>query len=254
MKNKIFLLSHQDDEIAILNHIKKSVQSKDKIYVFYLTNGRIKKSENEKIIRVREKETLKALKTLGVNKNSIIFLGKKLKVNSYELHNKLDVTFKELSKFFFKFKDNTVIYSHSWEGGNTDHDSCYVISLKLMKKFSIIKSAYQFSMYNSYKMPFNLYRAFSPIKKNGSLIKFNIDLIDKLKFIMILFYYRSQLKIWFGLYPILIYKIIFNNYGDLQIIQKKFLLKKPHEKDLWYEKRNFITFNRIRLVFLKFLK
>ena len=71
---------------------------------------------------------------------------------------------------------------------------------------------------------------------------------------MILFYYRSQLKIWFGLYPILIYKIIFNNYGNLQIIEKKFLLKKPHEKDLWYEKRNFITFNRIKLLFLKFLK
>ena len=71
-------------------------------------------------------------------------------------------------------------------------------------------------------MPFNFYRAFSPIKKNGSLIKFNIDLIDKLKFIMILFYYRSQLKIWFGLYPILIYKIIFNNYGNLQIIEKNF--------------------------------
>jgi len=123
-----------------------------------------------------------------------------------------------------------------------------------MKKFSIIQSAYQFSMYNSYKMPLNLYRAFSPIKKNGSLIKFNIDFIDKLKFIMILFYYRSQLKIWFGLYPILIYKIIFNNYGNLQSIQKKFLLKKPHEKDLWYEKRNFITFNRIRLLFIKFLK
>ena len=101
MKNKIFLLSHQDDEIAIFNHIKKSVQSRDKIYIFYLTNGRIKKKENEKIIRVREKESLKVLKTLGVNKNSIIFLGKRLKVNSYELHNKLDVTFKELSKFFF---------------------------------------------------------------------------------------------------------------------------------------------------------
>ena len=46
---------------------------------------------------------------------------------------------------------------------------------------------------------------------------------------MILFYYRSQLKIWFGLYPILIYKIIFNNYGNLQIFKKissKNLMKK----------------------------
>ena len=46
MQTKIFLLSHQDDEIAILNHIKQSVESNDKIFIFYCTNGRIKKIEH----------------------------------------------------------------------------------------------------------------------------------------------------------------------------------------------------------------
>ena len=35
MQNKIFLLSHQDDEIAIFNHIRKSVLSKDNISIFF---------------------------------------------------------------------------------------------------------------------------------------------------------------------------------------------------------------------------
>ena len=254
MQNKIFILSHQDDEIAVFNHIKKGVQSNDKLFIFYLTNGRIEEIESKEIIKLRELETLEALKKIGVESENIIFLGKELETNSYELHNKLDITFNKLSEFFNKFKNETILYTHSWEGGNVDHDSCYVITLKLMKKFSFIKLAFQFSMYNSYKMPFNFYRAFSPIKENGPLIKFSINLADKIKFISILFCYKSQKKIWFGLYPILIFKIILNKYGYLQIIDKNFKVRKPHENSLWYEKRNFITYDTIELLFLKFLK
>ena len=254
MQNKIFILSHQDDEIAILNHIKKTVQSNDKLFIIYLTNGRIEKNETKEIIEIREKETLKALKKIGVDNENILFLGKKLEINSYELHNHLETTYNELSKFFQKFDDEKIIYTHAWEGGNVDHDSCFILTLKLMRKFSNIKSAFQFSMYNSYNMPLNFYRAFSPIKVNGSLIKFDINFYDKIQFISLLFYYKSQIKIWFGLYPILILKIIFNKYGYLQNIEKNFELKRPHKNTLWYEKRNFITYDAIKILFLKFLK
>ena len=139
MIDKIFLLSHQDDEIAIFNHIKKSIKSNTTIHIFYLTNGRIKKVDEQKIINIREKETIKVLTKLGVKKNKIIFLGKKLKINSYELHKNLNITFDALSNFFKKLKKDTIIYTHSWEGGNVDHDSCFIITLKLMKRFSKIK-------------------------------------------------------------------------------------------------------------------
>ena len=254
MQTKIFLLSHQDDEIAILNHIKQSVESNDKIFIFYCTNGRIKKIEHSKIVDKREKESIKVLEKIGVKRESVIFLGNKLDTNSYELHNKLDVTFDELSDFFEKIKDEIILFTHSWEGGNVDHDSCFVLALKLIKKFTLISQAYQFAMYNSNKMPFNFYRAFSPIKENGPLLKFDIKLKDKMQFISILFYYKSQLKIWIGLYPFLIFKIVFNKYGYLQVIDRNFILKKPHENDLWYEKRNFITYNEIETLFSKFLK
>ena len=51
MQTKIFLLAHQDDEIAIFNHIKNSVQSNNKTLIIYATNGRIKKKENSEIIK-----------------------------------------------------------------------------------------------------------------------------------------------------------------------------------------------------------
>ena len=254
MQNKIFLLSHQDDEIAILNHIKHSVLSNDEIFIFFLTNGRIKKIGNLEIVNKREKESLIVLKKLGVKRENIIFIGNKLNINSYELHGKLDIVFDELSSFFEKMNSETILYTHSWEGGKVDHDSCFILTLKLLKKFSAIKKSYQFAMYNSYKMPFNFYRAFSPIKENGPLIKFDNKFKDKMQFISMLFYYKSQLKIWIGLYPILILKILFNKYGYLQIIDKNFVLKRPHRNALWYEKRNFITYDEIELLFSKFLK
>ena len=180
MQNKIFLLSHQDDEIAIFNHIKMSIQSKDKIYIFYLTNGRIKKIEDEKIINIREKETTKVLKKIGVEEKNIIFLGKKLQTNSYELYKKLDITFRELSKYFTELKNDTIIYSHSWEGGNTDHDSSYIITLKLIKRFSVIKSAFQFliAIFISLADSFSFNALSNNGKNSSSLAKRNAIICD----------------------------------------------------------------------------
>ena len=39
MKNDIFMFAHQDDEIAIFKSIKNSIELKNNVLVFYLTNG-----------------------------------------------------------------------------------------------------------------------------------------------------------------------------------------------------------------------
>jgi len=254
MQTKIFLLAHQDDEIAIFNHIKNSVQSNNKTLIIYATNGRIKKKENSEIIKKRELESSYVLRKIGVKKKNIIFLGKKLNINSYELHLKLDLVYKKLNLLINKIQGKIIIYTHSWEGGNMDHDSCYIIILKLMNKFPRVIKAFQFAMYNSNKMLLKFYKAFSPIKNNGPLVKLDINFKEKIRFICLLFSYKSQLKIWIGLYPVLILNILSNNYGYLQQIKKKKLLNKPHGNELWYEKRKFGSYNENKLLFLKFLK
>ncbi len=253
-KNKVFLLSHQDDEMGVFNHIKNINNSTSETYIFFLTNGNIGKSINSKLIKLREQESIKVLTRLGIKKKNIFFIGKKLKTCSYKLHEKIDSSYKLLSKFFQKQKKDTIIFSHAWEGGNTDHDTSYVITLKLIKNFSIITNAYQFALYNSYNMPLKLYRVLEPIKTNGQIIKKNINFSEKIQFIRLLFYYKSQIKVWFGLYPFIITKILLNRYGHLQSIRLKRNLKKPHKNKLWYEKRQFASFNSLKVVFDKFLK
>ena len=46
MNFDLFLLSHQDDEIAIFKTIKESVLKKNEILIFYLTNGDNSKINN----------------------------------------------------------------------------------------------------------------------------------------------------------------------------------------------------------------
>ena len=123
-----------------------------------------------------------------------------------------------------------------------------------MNKFPRVIKAFQFAMYNSNKMLLKFYKAFSPIKNNGPLVKLDINFKEKIRFICLLFSYKSQLKIWIGLYPVLILNILSNNYGYLQQIKKKKLLNKPHGNELWYEKRKFGSYNENKLLFLKFLK
>ena len=46
MKTDIFILAHQDDEIAIFKSIKNSVKSDNNTFIFYLTNGNNSKNDN----------------------------------------------------------------------------------------------------------------------------------------------------------------------------------------------------------------
>jgi len=251
--NRVFLLAHQDDEMGVFTQIKEGIIKNDNIYIFFLTNGNISKITNNSIIAQREKESLNVLKILGVKKKNIFFLGKNLKINSYELHKKLNEIYLILERFLKELKNDSLIYTHAWEGGNTDHDSCYVLTLKLLKKFFNKNSGFQFSLYNSANMPFKFYKVMHPIKNNGKILTKNINLHDKILFIYLLFYYKSQYKIWLGLYPFVIGKILFNNYGSLQVINPKKLLKKPHKKNLWYEKRGFLSYSSLKFFFDKFL-
>ena len=71
MKEKILLIvPHQDDEINIAGGVLYSLKNKENVYVVYVTNGDFVFDA-----RYRYKEAIKSLKTLGIRKDNIIFLG-----------------------------------------------------------------------------------------------------------------------------------------------------------------------------------
>ena len=100
---------------------------------------------------------------------------KELDLPTDNLLNNLENVYNKLSSFIDQLDGEIEIYTHAWEGGNIDHDASFVLALKLMRKYSNIKYGYQFPFYNSYKMPFNLYRIFYPIIINGNAVKYKIS-------------------------------------------------------------------------------
>ena len=254
MNYNIFLLAHQDDEIGIFNHIEKTILENKKILIIYLTNGSIKKKIDKNILFSRDIESLKVLKKLGVKNEEIIFLGRKLENYVYKLHINLNNTYEHLLNLLINLPGEIAIYTHSNEGGNIDHDSCFFLTKKLINNISKVKKSYQFSLYNSNNMPLKLFNVLHPLKDNGPILKFKINFKQKIKYSKLIFYYLSQIKIWIGLYPILIIKIFLNNYGSLQEIEKNYEIKKPHKGLLWYEKRKFILFDDFKNIVEKFFK
>jgi len=242
-KNIIYLFAHQDDEFGVFIDIYKNIKIHN-IYIFYLTNGDTKIIEKSKL-SVRDRESIKVLTKLGVKKKNIIFLGKKLGVTCNQLYLNLDKVYNKLAKNLKKIGNISRLTTHSWEGGHEDHDACNLIGRKVALKNKILTNSFEFYLYNSNNTRLIYFRVFNPLTKNGKKIK--SKLLERFLFISLLFAYKSQYKIWIGLYPFIIFHYLFNGYNFLSKLQKTFKLTKPHKGKLLYEKRKFCKFKDFKI-------
>ena len=256
MNNNIFfILAHQDDEMGLFNVIEKAAQTKQNLFVIYLTSGLKTKKENIKNkVQKRDIESLSVLLRLGVKKEKIIFLGKNLNIPVYHLYKNLDIAYREIEKLIKKYKGKNTIYTHTWEGGNEDHDSCYI----LVKKFILLNSetteGFLFSQYHAHNANLFPFKIQSFISSNKKIYKLKLKFATKIKYIIYLFSYKSQIYLWLPLFSLIVLRIIFNNYGNLQMISKDRFIKKPHIGKLLYEKLRNKKYEDLRTYFSYFLK
>lgn len=243
MKKKIFyIFAHQDDEMGIFAQLRKDIVKND-IFIFYLTSGTDKKISKNKKFK-RDYESLKTLKSLGIKEKNIYFVGRKLEIKHNKLHLNTKKALKYIELFIMKNFKPHLIYTHSWEGGHEDHDTCNLIVRSLRKKFQI-KNCYQFSLYNAYNTSIIFFKVFNPIKIIGGK-KVYAKLSDRILFIKLLFNYTSQFKIWLGLYPFIIIHYIFKGYNFIEKLNTTKEIKKPHQGKLLYEKRKFCKFSILK--------
>ena len=246
-KNIFYIFAHQDDEFGVFIDIYKNLK-KNNIFIFYLTNGSNKKI-NKYQLSTRDKESIKVLKKIGIKEKNIFFLGKQLNVFCNKLYLNIYKVYNELTRITKKIIPSKII-TLSWEGGHEDHDACNLISRKLSFKYNIADLSNEFSLYNAYKKKIIFFRVFNPINKKGNFIKVNF--LKRIFFIKLLFIYKSQIKVWVGLYPFIICHYLFLGYNFLQPLNKSKNIKKPHIGKLLYETRNFCSFHNFRNKVIKF--
>ena len=242
-KNIIYLFAHQDDEFGVFIDIYKNIKIHN-IYIFYLTNGDTKIIEKSKL-SVRDRESIKVLTKLGVKKKNIIFLGKKLGVTCNQLYLNLDKVYNKLAKNLKKIGNISRLTTHSWEGGHEDHDACNLIGRKVALRNKILSNSFEFYLYNSNNTRLIYFRVFNPLTNKGKKIKSKLS--ERFFFISLLFTYKTQYKIWFGLYPFIIFHYLFYGHNFLSKLQKIFKITKPHKGKLLYEKRKFCKFKDFKM-------
>jgi LmbE family N-acetylglucosaminyl deacetylase len=255
MNNNIFFIfCHQDDEFGLFNVIENATKKQKNVFVIYLTSGLINKNQNikNKLLQ-RDKESLNVLLRLGVKRNNIFFLGKKLNIPIYYLYKYLIVVYRELNKFLKKYPGKKTIYTHSWEGGNEDHDACFLIIKKIIHHNLKTVKAYEFSQYHNFKSNFLPYKVQSFILDKKKIYKTKVKFINKIRYIYYLFNYASQLYIWLPIFPFVIIRILMNDYGNLKMISKNLSFKKPHSGKLLYEKLRTKKYTYFKKYFLNFL-
>ena len=235
-KNIFYLFAHQDDEFGAYVDISSKIKNNN-VYVIYLTSGYKKQIIKSKLSK-RDKESLFVLKKIGVKEKNIHFFGKQLNINCNNLFLNMSKVYKKLNRLMQNNTPHEVI-TLAWEGGHEDHDACNIIARKIGYKFKIINNCKEFSLYNACNCKVIFFRVFNPLKK-GKIIRANF--YKRLFYILCLFKYRSQLKIWFGLYPFIIYHDLFNGYNYMQPLNKSKKIIRPHKGRLLYEIRNFCTF------------
>lgn len=241
----IYLFAHQDDEFFCIPLIKKDVAQGERSLIFYLTSGNGGKATPEQ----RNRESLKVLSELGVNKKNIIFLGTDYDVPDGRLYENVELIYERL-KFHLNTQLENIcnIYIPCYEGGHQDHDVISWMACRLRKLYS--SSVYQFPLYNAYNTLTPFFGVMNLIESQTmSTLKMEFSFKD----LLYLRFYKTQLKTWVGLAPFVFLRLLKSQYVNLIEFRESYLLSKPHDGTLLYERRTDKRYLQLKPLMKKFL-
>ena len=174
----VFIFAHQDDEFGVYAELVRLIKNGTKVIVVYLTSG----SLDGKPRPDRESESLNVLRDIGVMKENIFFLGTDFHIPDGRLYEYLDTIYPQMLDLLSPMDKITSLYFLSWEGGHQDHDATHIIGLALAKELKILDNAFQFTLYSGHKLPWILFKLFSPLASNGQAITYKISFYLRLKY------------------------------------------------------------------------
>ena len=229
MKKVLILAPHPDDEIVgTCIIIKKFLDRKHDVSIFFLTHGVISKQEMwffdrykyEYSVKRRLKEAKKTLNELGIKKTFY------QKIPSRTLKSNLQKSFYKLQRILKKYNFD-YLFTPAYEGGHQDHDIANFLSSLFKQKIKV----FEYSEYNFFKNKVNS-NSFPNI--NGSEITFNLTL-DEVSFKKkLLNNYISEKK------NLTYLKFDYESYRPLE---KYDYSLPPHEGILFYRRFSFFSWH-----------
>jgi LmbE family N-acetylglucosaminyl deacetylase len=237
----LFLFAHQDDEFGVFQKIIDARRHGLRVMCAYMTDGAV---DGCSPLR-RNLESLAVLSRMGVQEEDIYFAGQMLSIPDGGLSDHLDIATDWIVNWLIRYPLVSAIYLPAWEGGHHDHDALHAIGVIAAEESNLVAAVRQFPLYNGYKCRGPLFRVLLPLAMNGEIEVIRMPWANRLRFLRYCLSYPSQMITWLGLLPFVLLHYIFFGTQVLQTVSKDRIYFRPHDGPLYYERRQFFTWEKM---------
>ena len=229
----LFLFPHQDDEYFVAPML---AGAPSRARCVFLTTG----DHHGVGAVVRNDESLRALRCLGIAADQIVFAGAELRVPDNGLAAHLPAVFEWLSARYSRGVENVI--APAWEGGHPDHDAACLLGHALAAKWGGVP-VWEFAAYRAHPAVPYFYEVMKPLPgaaagdASGSAGRFTRKTFALFRS------YPSQWKTWLGLFPPLLLNFLAGGRTGLYRAGHRDFGVRPHAGKLYYEYRGWNTFD-----------
>ena len=229
-------MAHHDDEFGVFSVLEKEAACGTRIICIYTTDG----GAGGVQAQVRERESITVLKKLGIAESDIISLGSTLKIRDGYLYAAWSKLLPWLDTKWALISQAESIYIPAWEGGHPDHDLLHVLITKFCATTGARAALLAYPLYNGFRCPLQFFNVLTAIEGNGEIKKDCIRFTNRVRYLWLCCYYKSQWKTWIGLLPFVALYYLFRGEQQIQITEVDYCTP-PHVGQLYYEKRKFLS-------------
>ncbi len=229
----LFLFAHQDDEYFVAPFLEREPA---RARCVFLTMGDFHGTS----CAVRNAESLRALRSLGVPEEHILFAGEKLRVPDNDLVSHLPAA---LALLLAECGGAQTVIAPAYEGGHPDHDAACLLGHAFAARAGG-PPVLEFAAYRAHSWLPHYYTVMQlPEDRKREEASLPMARFSPRNFFLFRFY-PSQWRTWLGLLPPLLSRYLTNgNAGIYPARQRDFRIR-PHEGKLYYEYRRWSTFER----------
>ncbi|MGG7606455.1 PIG-L deacetylase family protein [Massilia sp. BKSP1R2A-1] len=237
----LFLFAHQDDEFGVFQRILAWRARGVRVACAYLTDGQTKSASAAQ----RNAESLAVLARLGVPAGDVFFAGGELGIGDARLPLHLEAASHWIARWFDSYQNIEAIHVTAWEGGHHDHDALHALAVTLAAQRGLLARTWQFSLYQSKHLGGPWFRVLAPLPENGPARAIRIPWGRRWQHLKACLSYPSQRTTWIGLFPFVLLHYLLRGVEQLQPVDPARLDERPHAGPLYYEKRQFFTWERM---------
>lgn len=238
----LFLFAHQDDEFGVFHRISQCVREGMRVHCAYLTDGAYRKATPAQ----RNAESLAVLERLGVRREDVAFAGGEIGIVDGSLPEHLPAARTWLNAWLARFSDIDSIHVPAWEGGHQDHDALHVLGVTLAHEDGMLDRVRQYPLYHAHECTHPMLRALTPLDANGPVSSTVIPGRERLRHLGLCLSYPSQRNAWALLFPFVAVHYAVRGTQQLQGVSVDRIRERPHAGSLYYERRGFYDWVRMR--------